>query len=440
MRSIRLSTVAGIVLVGVGAALLVFFRSSREAPTAAARLLPDAGGPITLVACSVNSARRAWLHNAQLAADIVNALPERTRVFLLVNDRDAFRVASNPRPGRVSFIELPSDAPITIWPQDPFLVLRDRSGRPRLLVSREFDRAGDRAMAAKIAATLGCSCEDSSLAFEGGNIVADADRAFIGANTIRYNAVRLGLSEPEVVERFEHELGQPVLVVGPVPQPVAHIDMMLTPLGNRRLALADPKWGADVAERELAEAPERVEAFERHCERSCPGVAATREIRDARGRVIQPPRVVGGTRRAIDESRAVALWLDRLARELSACGYDVARIPYLGHRQRIPTTAPGEPTTRDGRSRDGGAPPDPDEDFTPGYPCLTYNNVLLEAAGRRPTVYLPQYGWPPLDDAACRAWAELGFDVHPIGGFAVSAMCGGSLRCCVKVLSRDEAH
>lgn len=72
--------------------------------------------------------------------------------------------------------------------------------------------------------------------FEGGNIVSDTEHVLIGANTMRRNAIELDVAEPEVVLRFEEELGRRVLVVGPVPQPVAHIDMMLTPLGGGRAA------------------------------------------------------------------------------------------------------------------------------------------------------------------------------------------------------------
>jgi len=439
MQSTRVLTVAGVTLLGVGAVLYLSFRCPRQGPADTPQLLPDAGGPITLAVCSVNSARRALLHNARLAANIVNALPPRARILLLVNDREAFRVASNPWPQRVGFVELPSDTPITIWPQDPFLVLRERNGRPRLLVSREFDRAGDREMAAQIAATIGWRCDDSSLHFEGGNIVADADHTFVGANTIRYNAVKLAISEPEVVKRFEQELGRPVLVIGPLPQPIAHIDMMLTPLGNKRVALADPRWGAEVAEKNLAEAPDRVEAFEKQCEQMYLGLPTTREVRDADGRVIRPPQIVGGTRRAIEQSRAITPMLDRLAEELGGCGYDVVRIPYLSQRERLPAAASSAPTTRNARPRTRTAPADTDDGYEPGYPQLTYNNVLLEMTDGRRTVYVPQYDWPDLDEAARTAWAKLGFEVRPIRGFAVSAMCGGSLRCCVKVLSRDES-
>ncbi len=79
-----------------------------------------------------------------------------------------------------------------------------------------------------------------------------------------------------------------------------------------------------------------------------------------------------------------------------------------------------------------------DELREPAFPCLTYANVLLE----QPTegtwvVYLPQYGFDPLDRAARRTWEGLGCRVVAVEGLAASAMCGGSLRCCVKVLERS---
>ncbi len=81
-------------------------------------LMADVGGPIRLVVCSVNSARRSALRNAQLVSQIISVLPPSVHVLLLVNDRGAFRVAANPWPDRVSFVELSEDMPITIWPQD----------------------------------------------------------------------------------------------------------------------------------------------------------------------------------------------------------------------------------------------------------------------------------------------------------------------------------
>ena len=74
----------------------------------------------------------------------------------------------------------------------------------------------------------------------------------------------------------------------------------------------------------------------------------------------------------------------------------------------------------------------------PNYPFITYNNVLVENKNGRPIVYLPQYGFPVLDAAGAQGWKRLGFDVKRIAGFSTSAMYGGSLRCCTKVLLRRD--
>ena len=43
----------------------------------------------------------------------------------------------------------------------------------------------------------------------------------------------------DLMRRFEDEFSRRVAVVGSSPQPVAHIDLVLTPLGSGRIALAD---------------------------------------------------------------------------------------------------------------------------------------------------------------------------------------------------------
>ena len=106
------------------------------------------------------------------------------------------------------FVELEHEGGgLTIWPQDPFLVLRGPAGQVRLLASNSFERAGDDRMAAAFAEALSAPVEVSNLSFEGGNIVSDERRVFIGANTIRSNAVAMSLGESEVVRIFEAELG-----------------------------------------------------------------------------------------------------------------------------------------------------------------------------------------------------------------------------------------
>jgi len=439
-RSRILVAALGMAALAAGAVFLLRGSGVRYA------VAPDAGGPIRAVACLIASGRRSTLRNDVLVNRIVNALPARTRVTILTNDRAAFTVARDPHPGRVTLLDLSPKANFTIWPQDPFLVLAGPEGKRLLLVSREFDRADDRLIAERLAGHFGWAQRTSTLRFEGGNIVVGPRHVFIGANTIRYNAVKQETSDVEVARQFQRELGRPVIVLGPVPQPVGHIDMAVTALDEARMAVADAGWGARLAQEQLRDDPEAVRAFEEACERNYFGDPRIRELVDAEGKAIRPPEVIGQTAVAADETGEIAVHLDRLAEELGRRGYHVFRMPFLFRRSRAavvseePCDSPPPPSDRPSPSAlaDGDAAADVPE-AKPDYPCLTYNNVLLESHGGSRTVYLPQYGWRAMDDAARRAWEESGFTVVAVEGFAVSAMHGGSLRCCVKVLERDEA-
>jgi len=408
-------------LVCLSVGVLLALSCAEEPPIEASReLLPDTGGRVTVAVISVNSARRAALRNASLVTNIVAGLPPSTNFFILANDPSAFSVAGTSWPERIQLVELPFSNPITIWTQDPFLVLKGGAGGSdtTLLNSKEFERAGDRLMAEKIAEIAGYELEQSSLYFEGGNIVSDDEFILIGANTIRHNAMKLELSEIEVVLEFQEELGRRVLVIGPVPQPVAHIDMILTPLGNRRVLLADASAGIRIAEHALETDPDSITGFEKYCEEHFFGHPAIREIHAKDGGTTSAPQVQGKTRKAIELSRLVAPTLDGIATALERYGYQVDRVPFLF----------GGPRSKD--NEDEQAPLKAD------YPMLTYNNVLIEDDIEGKIVYLPRYGWPAMDDAASEIWEELGFSPRPIEGLTISAMYGGALRCSVKVVGR----
>ena len=418
MRLVAASSVAVLVAVAV---VLGGWAGRGPAPASAgSTLLPDVGGRPQVVAVNVNSARRATLRNASLVTNLVNGLPPSTRFVVLTNDRSAFTVARNDRPDRIRFLDLPRESPFTIWTQDPFLVLTNAIGDVTLLTSRAFERADDRMMAEAIAKDGGAPyrLRASGLSFEGGNIVSDREHVFIGANTVRANAFELKVSEAEIVLRFEEELGRSVLVMGPVPQPVGHIDMMITPLGNGRIALADPAAGARLAERALEEDPASVETFERWVEEYFFGDPTIREVRGVDG-PIDVPQVRGKTREMIEWSWKVAAELDGVAKSLTERGYHVERIPFLF----------GGPDVHPADADHG-------QSMTAAYPMLTYNNVLVEDGPDGKFVYLPRYGWPVLDRAAEQAWQALGFTTRPIDGLTISAMYGGALRCAVKVLAR----
>lgn len=384
--------------------------------TAADELLPDTQGSLKTVVISVNSARRSTLRNAELVTNIVNGLPATTRVLILTNDRLAFSNATGNWPDQISFIELPEDNPITMWTQDPFLVLNQPGEEPAttLLSSKAFERSGDSIMAEHIANFADYKIQTSKLYFEGGNIVSDGDFILIGANTIRYNALKLEQDEADIVVRFQEELGRQVLVLGPYPQPIAHIDMMITPLGNGRILLADSTAGASIAESAMQTDPASVDAFERYCEQHFFGHPSITKIKGKNGRLLQAPEVRGKTEQMIGLSRAIGPTLDGIATSLEQYGYKVERIPFLYGGPESVVNNDGEAST------------------VAAFPMLTYNNALI--AGQ--DVYLPRYGWPTMDDAAQDTWEMLGFTVHSFDGLTISAMYGGALRCSVKVLER----
>lgn len=403
----------------LGAAQIV--GANPERPT----LLADTEGKISAVALSINSARRAALRNAPAVGNLVNALPAGTAISIFANDLSAFTVVDNREGAAVQFVELPADNPITIWPQDPFLVLQGPAGdQPTtLLMSKTFERAGDANMARHLGESRGYQLRQSSLHFEGGNIVSDEEHVLIGANTIRFNALERNVGDNEVGLAFQSELGKPVLVVGPFPQPVAHIDMMLTPLGDGRMAVADASMGLAVVEKALAENPVSVTRFERYCEEQFFGHPSITGVRGKEGELITAPDLAGRTADLIEMNRAIAPILDGIAAGLASAGYEIVRIPfYFGGPESRPASQSGE------------------DDSVATYPMLTYNNTLIERRDDALRVYLPRYGWPAMDEAAENAWRDAGFVTQSVAGLTISAMYGGALRCSVKVLEREQSR
>lgn len=383
-----------------------------DARNSSLRLLPDTGGEISQLAVSLTSARRAGLRSAGFISALGGALAPGTELIALSNDPGAFDIEQGARARAFRMLALPRDKDFTIWPQDPFLVLRGEGETGHLLLSASFDRADDDLMAATLAQELGLSFTRSDLAFEGGNVLADERWIFIGANTIRYNAMQQGKSDMAIAAAFADALGGQVLVIGSLPQPVPHIDMMLTPLGDGHLLVADLHAGAAIAAAALANTPAEVAGFEDGLARRLAPAAASDDTAET-------PALRGATARVVSAAPLLADYFDALSETLEARGYVVHRMPLLF-----------DATDNE---------QDTDEPYRGvlAYPVLTYNNVLLEERNGVARVYLPQYGFPALDDAAREQWRALGYEVYAVGGYAMSALYGGALRCSAKVLKRS---
>jgi hypothetical protein len=111
------------------------------------------------------------------------------------------------------------------------------------------------------------------LYWEGGNIVQDSARCFVGVDTIAENTARLGLTNEEVIALFESEFGMPVAPLGRLEvarydalnerllasgQAAFHIDLDVSLLGRYgrarapRALVADPACGLDFVDTVLA--------------------------------------------------------------------------------------------------------------------------------------------------------------------------------------------
>ena len=174
---------------------------------------------------------------------------------------------------------------------------------------------------------------------------------------------------------------------------------------------------ARLATEAIREKASLVSEFERQCEKRFFGHADVVQLLDRDGKKIRCPTVVGQTGAAITSSLRLAPKLDSIARQLSHVGYNVVRVPAL------------IPNQNQSVDKQGGR--------LPQYPFLSYGNVLTESRRNQEIVYLPQYGFRKLDNAAQRIWQRMGFQVKPVAGFSTSAMYGGAMRCCTKVLLRD---
>lgn len=400
-------TLCSIFLIG---SIIAWVRSEPESPL---QILNDFESEIEVVVCSATSARNSSLRNAELVSNIVNGLSPKTHVLVLVNDRKAFQTR-NPSE-RVTFIEVPPQKSISIWPQDPFVVVQSQS-ETQLVVPCTFDREDDQVMPTALGDRLGIEVVHSELYFEGGDLVCDEEAVFTGMNTLQYNMELLQETSQSIAARFEKTFGRPLIVVGKEQPSIAHIDLIVTPLGRGVIAVADSRPAASLVSQIRTTSPEEIQTFEQHCGKMFFGREDIVQIKNLSGNLIARPSLEHETHTAIQASLEIAQELDDIASDFATRGYEVVRIPALIPDLKPELNSAGEEM--------------------PGYPMLTYNNVLLEERDGETIVYLPQYGLPALDVAAAKCWKELGYQVKTIPGFATSSMYGGSLRCCTKVLIR----
>jgi len=218
--------------------------------------------------------------------------------------------------------------------------------------------------------------EEPGFVVPGGDLLVVGPRLLVGATTVRQNAGGIGPEARPFLDALAAVFERKVLVVGATVEtlPHEHLDMYLTPLDDRTLALGDPRLALDVFQ-----GPE--------------GPRADVEIGE-----------LGlFTFRAQVE---VAPAYDAIRAELEAAGYEVRRLPILHGRPQPKTLH---------------------------VPILTWNNVLLTREDGRRVALVPQHGPPAVDARAHELWRSWGFEARPIP-LGANAAFGGAVRCMVNVL------
>jgi hypothetical protein len=233
---------------------------------------------------------------------------------------------------------------------------------------------------------------------EGGEVVADDERVF--ANRAPVEAA-LAHGEAPTAQAFESAAealwGRPVTWLdtdGAAPND--HCDLLLMPVGGRRVVLGSPRLGATL----LASAtPDELARFARRVARLAALVPATGEaLERLHGDVLGPLRT-----QSLAPARLRAA--DRVRAEVEAAGYGCMEVPFLA------LGAPDSALTL----------------------TISYTNVVQDERDGRRTVYMPAYGLACLDRAAAATWARLGYRVVWIDALG-PGLLGGSVRCLGQVV------
>ena len=197
-------------------------------------------------------------HDASFAtiADLLDALPRDTvvRVVVAYVHEFDFLVEELERHGISPPDELTAVVtgfPITPWAKDRFGTFR-RGYQPVLALPPDRSRVGGpRGNDARVPEILcreveGLSCESLPFRFEGGDLLSDADRVYLPANLLGRNP---HLDEDELLASMDELFGRPAARIGQRPSqiPDHHIGMVVTPLGDGVVAVADPDLGRELA-------------------------------------------------------------------------------------------------------------------------------------------------------------------------------------------------
>ncbi len=156
--------------------------------------------------------------------------------------------------------------PITPWARDRFGAMA--AGRETIIAVPPVrsrmpgPRGNDERVPEILASSLpDATCLPMPFMFEGGDLLSDEDNAFIAANCLARNSPYDVDDRAGLLRRMEGALKKRIVTIGAKPEDVPdhHICMYLTPLGDKRVAVADPQLGLELYRKDPSGEPVDVE-------------------------------------------------------------------------------------------------------------------------------------------------------------------------------------
>lgn len=224
--------------------------------------MPELVSDADLALADISIHYRSDFHDECLETlrDLMAGLPQEVTVWVVVESLEEFNFLKNRMEGSASSARLRAvvtGMPITPWSKDRFGTMT-AEGNPVLAIPKARTLAeGPRGNDETVAALICRESDDATLKvlpfmFEGGDLLSDQDNIYVPANMVARNEPLTDAGKGALLAAIERTFGKTVVHIGDEARdmPDHHIGMYLTPLGNGRLAVADPDMGLQMC-REL---------------------------------------------------------------------------------------------------------------------------------------------------------------------------------------------
>jgi hypothetical protein len=195
-------------------------------------------------------------------SDFFGALGRNVRVHVVVEEQADFTaledaLAARDVPGLQRLSPIVTGFTISAWAKDRFGTM-SRGGRAIIAVPPALSMpGGPRGNDERVPELLykrlsGVEYEVLPFNFEGGDLLSDEDCVYVAANFLARNQPLDRDGRAELLERIGRCFGKQVIPLGtdPAGVPDHHIGMYLTPLGDNRVAAADPDLGLQLLGRD----------------------------------------------------------------------------------------------------------------------------------------------------------------------------------------------